>query len=227
MAKCTQVDLIRHGAHQLGDVVAGISDPPLTEKGWQQLVEQTDLLIENGANWDICLSSPRQRCAAFAADFSQRLGLDYAIDDGFAEVDFGSWEALSFKQIEAQYPGQWQQWLRQKTPPHGGESYPDFQHRINCAWSRLMAKYGGKKILLFMHGGVAKAIFAHTIFTGAPQSTATFAAAPAQLTAEDTFYKFNIPHACHSRLMVYHLQGAADWCQLEAHNTGAIRQKTP
>lgn len=203
----TQVDLLRHGEHQLGDVVAGISDPSLTEKGWEQLTAQTDALIANGAQWDIFLSSPRKRCAEFAASLGEQHDIEFAIDEGFAEVDFGAWEAMAFNDIEAQYPGEWRKWLTQKagSATHGGEAYHEFLGRINRAWANLIEQHKGKKILLFMHGGVARAIFASAFKLDA-----------------DTFYRFNVPHACHSRLMAYHLLGESDWFQLEAHNTGFI-----
>lgn len=201
----TQVDLLRHGEHALGDVVAGVSDPKLTAKGWQQLVDQTEMLSNAGAKWELCLSSPRKRCAEFAANLSKNLGVDFAIDEGFAEVDFGVWETMAFSDIEAQHPGEWRKWLTQKqgAASHGGETYHEFLARIDRAWSNLLKQHQGKKVLLFMHGGVARAIFVSALKLDA-----------------DTFYQFNVPHACHSRLMAYHMQGQADWFQLEAHNTG-------
>jgi len=32
-------------------------------------------------------------------------------------------------------------------------------------------------------------------------------------------FRFNVPHACHSQVSVYHLSGKPDWFQLDQHNS--------
>lgn len=202
--KRTEVDLLRHGEHVLGDVICGVTDPKLSAAGWQQLHNQCARLVKQGAQWDICITSPRKRCVQFAEHLSERLAIECVIEDGFAEVDFGRWEGLSYNEIETTYPGQWQAWLEHpaKPAPHGGDQYREFIQRIQQAWGALIARYKGRRILLIIHGGVTRAIFANV-----------FALQPG------TLFRFSVPHACHSRIIAYHQANAADWFQLEAHNT--------
>jgi alpha-ribazole phosphatase/probable phosphoglycerate mutase len=199
----TRVDLIRHGQHLLGDVVCGISDPELSDTGWTQLENQCEKLAAGGASWDVCIASPRKRCAAFATELTSRLSMELVIEDGFGEVDFGQWEGLSISEITSHYPGQWQNWVTNpdSEAPHGGESYGSFLARVDHAWSCLIGAHKNKKILLFSHGGVIRAIFA-----------SAFSLEP------DSLFRFNVPHACHSRIISYHREGKADWCQLDSHN---------
>jgi len=201
---CTQIDILRHGEHILGDAICGVTDPELSEAGWQQLQTQMTRLEKADSGWDLCVSSPRKRCVSFARDFSQRYGIDCMVDDGFAEVDFGEWETLSFVQISGRYPGQWKTWVCQpdQPAPHGGEVYADFLARVRDAFGRLVETHRGQRIVLFAHGGVIRAIFHSALDLKA-----------------DSLRRFHIPYACHSRIMVYHADNQADWYQLDSHNT--------
>ncbi len=201
---CTRIDILRHGEHVLGDAICGVTDPELSEEGWQQLKRQTSRLKNTDSDWNLCVSSPRRRCVSFARDFSERHRIDCIVDDDFAEVDFGEWETLSFVQILSRYPGQWNAWIGQpdQPAPHGGEVYADFLCRVHNAFTRLIETHRGKRIVLFAHGGVIRAIF-HSMLD----------------LETDALHRFNIPYACHSRIIVYHGDNQENWFQLDSHNT--------
>ena len=200
----TYLDILRHGEHVLGDVICGVTDPELSEKGWGQLQAQCRRLRDEGNNWDICITSPRKRCAQFAQTIARDLGIECLVDRGFAEVDFGAWEALSFAEINNGFPGQWQEWIGfpEQLAPHGGEKYGDFLDRVDQSILNLVSQYWGKRILLLAHGGVVRAIF-YSVLGLRPGSLS----------------RFSVPHACHSRIMAYHSKGHKDWYQLDRHNT--------
>jgi broad specificity phosphatase PhoE len=200
----TRINLLRHGEHALGEAICGVKDPQLSEKGWGQLTSQIDSLAGRGHQWDICVSSPRLRCAEFARHVSQQFNIELVIKDTLSELGFGEWEGLTGAQIESSFPGQWQQWLDNpdEPAPHGGEAYGLFQQRILKAWSQLISQYQGKHILLLSHSGVMRAILTNVL----------------DLDTKGLF-RFNVPHACHSQVSVYHLSGKPDWFQLEQHNS--------
>ncbi len=199
----TQVDLLRHGEHQLGDVICGVTNPSLTDRGMAQMEARCQGLIESGVRWDVCISSPRRRCAVFAERFSKKTGTDLVFNWDFAEVDFGEWEGLSFPEIHARFPGQWQSWMENpdQPAPHHGEKYRDFLDRVQAAWERTMASHRKKNILLISHGGVMRAIYT-TVFALGPESS----------------FHINVPHACHTRIMAYHHSAHSDWYQFDSHS---------
>ena len=200
----THLDILRHGEHMLGDVICGVTDPELSEKGWGQLQSQCDRLRNDDNDWDICITSPRKRCAYFAHSIARDLDIDCIVDNGFAEVDFGAWEALSFNQINEGFPGEWQDWIGKpdEPAPHGGEKYGEFLRRVDQSILNLVSQYRGKRVLLFAHGGVVRAIF-YSVLGLQPGSLS----------------RFSVPHACHSRIMAYHAKEQKDWYQLDRHNT--------
>jgi alpha-ribazole phosphatase len=203
-ARPTRVDLIRHGEHLHGDAICGISDPELSAKGWQQLQSLCEGLIDQGESWDVCISSPRKRCADFAEQLCERLSLELLIEDGFAEIDFGDWEGLSYSELENSNPGLWQEWVGcPATPPqHGGESFADFSARVQHSWISILRRFSGNRILLLSHGGVIRAVFANMFGLD-----------------NHALLRFNIPHASHSRISAYHMPDQADWLQLDSHNS--------
>ncbi len=201
---CTQLDVIRHGEHVLASKICGVTDPVLSQTGWQQLEVQCRNLTKLGHNWDVILTSPRKRCAEFAFKISKSIGVPCIEYSDFAEVDFGEWEALTFQEISERYPGQWQQWIShpEEPAPHGGESYGDFLERVQKSINDIIESYRGQRILLFAHAGVMRAIFCCTLDL-----------------KSSSLSMFGVPYACHSRIKVYHHPDHEDWYQLDVHNS--------
>jgi len=201
---CTQLDIIRHGEHELGGKICGVTDPVLSQTGWQQLSNQCRKLTDLGHHWDIVLTSPRKRCSEFAFEISKSMGIPCLERQDFAEVDFGEWEAMTFQEISERYPGQWQQWIShpEEPAPHGGENYGGFLERVQNSVNENIRTYHGQRILLFAHAGVMRAIYCSTLDLK-----------PSSLSM------FSVPYACHSRIKIYHHPDHEDWHQLDVHNS--------
>lgn len=199
----TTIDLVRHGEHVLGDSICGVTDPELSKKGWAQMQQQCHQISVGRQPWDVCISSPRIRCAHFSRHFSEQRQIEFALEQQLAEVDFGQWEAMTFSEISQNYPGQWQMWIDNpdSPAPHGGEQYGLFLRRIESVLHELVEQHQGKKLLIFAHGGVIRAVF-HKIL--GLNTTA--------------LNRFHVPYAGHSRFNVYHSDGQPDWYQIESLN---------
>ena len=199
----SQIDLIRHGETTEPTALCGATDVALSAKGRQQLQKNADKLLSAGPAWDAIYHSPLQRCAEFAVSLGQQQELPTACVDDFREVDFGRWEGLEFDEINRLYPGQWEAWMKQSAgeAPHGGENYCAFKDRVSKAFDKVLSASKGKRSLLVMHGGVARAIMAHTLGL-----------------KPDQLFRISIGHACVSRILAYHQKGEPDWYQLDAHN---------
>ncbi|SHE22975.1 alpha-ribazole phosphatase family protein [methanotrophic endosymbiont of Bathymodiolus puteoserpentis (Logatchev)] len=191
----THIDLLRHGEVLGGSCYRGITDDPLTNKGWQQMQAKLDC----HKHWDIIISSPLSRCHHFAQLLSSELQLALVTTPAFQEIDFGDWEGKTAEQIDAQLLSQFYADPVNVSPPNG-EPFHYFQQRILVAWQALLEAQQGKRILLITHAGVIRIILAHSIGLDVQHS-----------------FRLKIGHACLSRLEYFHSPGKESFCQLTKH----------
>ncbi len=151
------VDLLRHGETIGNGGFRGALDEPLSERGWQQLREA----VAGRAPWSGVVSSPLQRCQAFAAELADRQRLALVIEPGLRELDFGAWEgrtAAELMETHAHELGLFWNDPYAFTPP-GGEPVAAFEQRVLDALSRL-ARQGEGHLLLVTHAGVIRLLLA-------------------------------------------------------------------
>lgn len=155
----TFVGLLRHGEVTGGAVYRGRTDDPLSLIGWAQMRAATEGLC----SWDLIVSSPLQRCAAFAGEFAQTHGAPLVEEERLVEIDFGEWEGRSAAQLMWESPAALADFWRDPLnhPPPGGESLGQFQERVVAAWEALCRNHAGKRLLLVTHGGVIRMLLSH------------------------------------------------------------------
>jgi alpha-ribazole phosphatase len=154
-----RVDLLRHGETECGGGLRGSLDDLLTEKGWQQM----RAAVVGRGPWDRLVSSPLQRCAHFAEELSQGLGLPLTLEADLRELHFGEWEgqsAAALMETDAQGLGAFWADPYAFTPP-GGESLVAFSARVRGALERLGRSHAGERLLVVCHGGVMRLLLAH------------------------------------------------------------------
>jgi alpha-ribazole phosphatase len=153
------VGLLRHGEAEGGNVYRGRSDDPLSETGWTQMRLATAELSQ----WDRIVSSPLQRCAAFAGELSSSRGIPLTLEAGLAEIDFGAWEGRSAAELMETAPQALADFWRDPLnhPPPGGESLVRFRERVVEAWETLYRNHKGERLLLVTHGGVIRMLLSH------------------------------------------------------------------
>lgn len=152
------LDMLRHGETTLGGGFRGSLDDALTEPGWTQMRAATAA----AGPWDLLVSSPLLRCAAFAAELAGQLQLPMVLEPDLRELHFGDWEGRSAAQImaeDAEALGRF--WA----DPYGysvpaGEPMADFESRVLAAVERLRQRYAGQRLLLVTHGGVMRLLLA-------------------------------------------------------------------
>ncbi|CAI8710621.1 alpha-ribazole phosphatase family protein [Pseudomonas sp. IT-P260] len=153
-----RLDLLRHGETELGGGLRGSLDDALTEKGWAQM----RAAVIAGGPWDRLVSSPLQRCARFAAELGEQLGLPVHLDKNLQELHFGAWEgqsAVGLMETDAEALGLFWADPYAFTPPQG-EPVSDFAARVLGAVARLHQAYAGERVLLISHGGVMRLLLA-------------------------------------------------------------------
>ncbi len=153
-----KLDLLRHGETERGSVFRGSLDDALTASGWAQMRAG----IDGAGPWDVLVSSPLQRCAAFASELERELGLPLQIDADLRELHFGLWEGRSAAELMKEYAeGLGRFWNDPYgfTPPEG-ETLLDFEARVLAAGERLRERFAGQRVLLVTHGGVIRLLVA-------------------------------------------------------------------
>lgn len=184
----TIVDIIRHGEPIGGKKYRGQQDDPLSEKGWTQMRES----IGEHKPWDIIISSPLVRCAAFAEEMSQRHQISVEIEERVKEIGWGDWEGKTPAELNAQDPLA----VARATSdplnhrPSNAESVHDFHRRITDAWQHITERHREKHILVVAHAGVIRAILTNVLNTPA-----------------ENMFRIHVPNASITRIHVEHHEG--------------------
>ncbi len=193
----TIIDLLRHGEVQGETCFRGSQDDPLTPQGLRQMQRQTA-----GLRWDTIISSPLQRCQAFAEKLKNQENTALNISPAFREIHFGDWEGKSAEQISQNHARQLQLFYQDPVnhPPPSGEPFKDFEHRVMLGWHTLLKERQNQYVLVITHAGVIRLLFSQ-IFNLPYSQCFQFEIAPAHLT----------------RLTVFHHADAEDFIQLNFH----------
>jgi alpha-ribazole phosphatase len=83
----------------------------------------------------------------------------------FREVNFGSWEGLSFAEIMAQYPAELEERFRDLTNFRipGGESLKDVKARALPKLRELLSRHAGAAFLVVAHAGINRVILSDAL----------------------------------------------------------------
>lgn len=160
--KETIIDFIRHGQPEGGSVYRGHGvDDPLSELGWQQMWQA----VGEAHPWQQIISSPMQRCNAFAEQLAAKYNLPVKIDDRFKEVGFGCWEGRSRAAIKQDNQAEYDAFYTDpiNSRPAGAEPVQEFTSRVSAALQDVINNYKGQHCLVVAHAGVIRAVVAHVI----------------------------------------------------------------
>lgn len=156
MASEVNLVLLRHGKPQQSDRLLGVTDPDLTELGF----DQCDKVV-SGHQFDRVVSSPRLRCQQFAQPFADASGLAYGVEDAFAELNFGDWDGQSLVELWQRQDGAFAAYWENPfviTPP-SGESMQALTARVVQGLHQFQ-DCDGQRILVVTHGGVLRGLLA-------------------------------------------------------------------
>ncbi len=155
--------LIRHGESMWNGErrIQGNQDPPLSARGRRQakcLVACLGAHLSTPAA--AVYTSPLRRAAETAAQIGRDLGRDVLPEPGLREMSLGKWEGMTVPEIQAAFPGTYEQWLSDPLahPAPGGEDLDAFARRVIGAFDRMRAAHPGQNLVLVSHGGAIKAL---------------------------------------------------------------------
>ena len=196
----TTVDLLRHGEPEGGVRYRGSLDDPLSERGWAQL----RAAVGGYRPWNVIVSSPLRRCAAFAQALAGEHGLALEIEPRLREINFGEWEGRTVAEIMAATPEALSRFWRDPVayPPPGGEPLGDYAALIAAAWYDLLERHSGRQVLVIGHGGMIRLVLRQVLDIPLKR-----------------IWRLEVPYATLSRVRI-HGRGAAAEPSLVFHGKG-------
>jgi ribonuclease H / adenosylcobalamin/alpha-ribazole phosphatase len=152
----TTLILVRHGEteHTAEKKFSGRggADPGLNPDGRAQVRAVADWLAPLTDEIDAMVSSPLRRTRETAEIIAARLDKKFDVEDGLAEAAFGTWDGLSFLEVQQQYPDDLDAWLGSlDIAPGGGDSFAEMDTRVRRTRDRLLTSYPGKAVLAVTH----------------------------------------------------------------------------
>ena len=157
----TRIDLLRHGEPIGGRRYRGQIDDPLSDKGWQQMWAA----VEGQGPWQKIITSPLQRCSAFAEALAEQLAIPFHSESRIKEVGFGVWEGRGAQELRDDDPTQLHRFYHDPVGarPDGAEPLHEFVDRVAEVMVEILSAPKGDAILVIAHSGVIRAAIAHVL----------------------------------------------------------------
>lgn len=166
--------LIRHGETEGSEVrrYKGSIDVPLSEKGIEQIKRLSDFMART-SELQAVYCSPLIRALNSAEIIAEPHGLKPIVIPDFRERSFGIWEGMSFDEIKARYPEEFEAWTGDplRYSPLQGESTLEVKERVIRELNRILNHYSNSaarsnssndlddiSIAIVAHGGVNRVI---------------------------------------------------------------------
>jgi ribonuclease H / adenosylcobalamin/alpha-ribazole phosphatase len=165
----TTLILVRHGvtAHTLQKRFSGgvsSANPGLSEEGRAQIRTVADWLAPLADRVDVVVASPVRRARESGEILAERLGREVLEEPGFAEMDFGTWDGLTFEEVADRHRSDLDAWLGSTDArPGGGESLVMVQERVLAALDRVLADHAGRTVVVASHVTPIKVVVAEAI----------------------------------------------------------------
>ena len=157
--------LFRHGETANFKEVCfnGHYDVELSEKGEKQFQHWAEILKQE--NFKAIYSSDLKRTRNSAQFIAKEHGLEPVSYPELRELSFGTWEGMSFSEVEAAYPGQMKVRMESVTTFQAdeGETYSQLQTRVIPKFEEIVARHLNDQIVMVCHGGVNRVILSHLL----------------------------------------------------------------
>ncbi|MEP9365666.1 bifunctional RNase H/acid phosphatase [Nocardioides sp. CN2-186] len=165
----TTVVLVRHGVtpHTLEKRFSGglaSSNPGLSDEGRAQIRAAAEWLSPIADRVDAVVASPVRRTLESAEILAEALGHAVEVEPGFAEMEFGNWDGMTFGEVGEKHPDELKKWLGStEVAPPGGESFRVVQERVLAGLDRLLESHAGKTVVVVSHVTPIKVLVAAAV----------------------------------------------------------------
>jgi broad specificity phosphatase PhoE len=149
---------IRHAETDLAGTFCGTTDPPLNERGREQLKRLVARL--DGFPLDAIYTSDLQRATATATALAAVRDTSIHLRPGLRQIDFGRWETLTWEQIEQADAAFAARWVAEfpNLPPPGGEPIPHFKNRVLAEIDFIRQQSNGGTVAVVTHSTVLRVL---------------------------------------------------------------------
>jgi broad specificity phosphatase PhoE len=149
----TRLYLVRHGATALTaeDRFSGAIGVDLSDEGRRQVRALADRLAPEAIGAVYC--SPLGRTVETASILATPHKLDPQTDDGLREISHGHWEGMARRDVEAQFPDEYNAWEMDPFTfaPSGGESGVSVLARALPVIRTIVSRHDGQSVLVVSH----------------------------------------------------------------------------
>jgi probable phosphoglycerate mutase len=156
----TRVFLVRHGATQLTaeNRFSGAVGIDLSDEGRWQTTRLAQRLAESEIAAVYC--SPLSRTVETAAILADPHRLAPIHRDGLREIGHGHWEGLTRADVEAQFPGEYEEWDADPFTfaPSGGESGVAVLARAIPVVREIVTAHQGQRVIVVSHKATIRLI---------------------------------------------------------------------
>jgi broad specificity phosphatase PhoE/ribonuclease HI len=165
----TTLVLLRHGVtpHTSGRRFSGGlggDNPGLSDEGREQVRAAAAWLAELKDRIDAVVCSPVRRTRESADIVAAELGLPLEEEPGFAEMEFGVWDGLSFVEVAEQHKESFEAWLGDlDSAPPGGESFRVVEARVRAGLDRVLDQHAGRTVVVVSHVTPIKTLVANAL----------------------------------------------------------------
>ncbi len=149
---------IRHAETDMAGTFCGHSNPPVNERGYQQIERLLKAL--EAMPVEAIYSSDLERAVTTADALGKTFRRPSVVTPRLREIDFGEWEGLTWREVEARDAAYSRAWCEAypKLPAPGGESFADFQSRVIAEAKHLLTLTGQGALAVVTHAGVMRVV---------------------------------------------------------------------
>jgi broad specificity phosphatase PhoE/ribonuclease HI len=166
----TTLVLVRHGvtAHTTEKRFSGglaSANPGLSDEGRDQIRSVASWLSPLAERVEVVVTSPVRRTRESAEILAEALGHPLAEEPGFAEMEFGAWDGLTFAEVAEKHQSDLDAWFGSlDTAPGGtGESFRSVEQRVLAGLQRLLDDHAGRTVIVVSHVTPIKTLVAHAV----------------------------------------------------------------
>jgi len=166
----TLIFLVRHGECEgnIRGMFRGRADFPLNERG---IIQARDLAWEL-KNFPVkyIYTSPLVRARQTAEAIEIQCGVKAKVEEGFNNIELGSWEGRFMKEIAEQYPEEWKFWVNdpEKLNVKDMETLYGVQKRAKVCLDNLVSKHDGETLVVVSHRAVLKPLISACLNIASP-----------------------------------------------------------